>query len=256
MSKVCLVIGGTGGLGRACAEDLAKDYKVVVAGRNKSKGEDVVNAIKAKGGEAVFITFDICDRASITALHKDTVAKYGRLDAAVNGAGIMGTFYKTAEVPPEMMDEVWTVNVTGVFLCMQEQIKAMQANPGGSGGHIVNFSSIYGLHGCKWGAVYATSKHALIGMTKSAALEYADPKENILINAVAPGVILTEMTAALDPTQMPDGELKDYMTGLINWYPQRKFGAVEDVARGVRYLLESPWVTGTVLEIEGGFGAT
>ena len=120
----------------------------------------------------------------------------------------------------------------------------------------MNFSSIYGVHGCKFGSVYSTTKHALIGLTKSAALDYANPKDNILINAIAPGVIVTEMTAGLaDPSWMPDGELKDYVMSLKGQYAQQRFGDVGDVARGVRYLLESPWVTGTVLEVDGGFGA-
>ena len=256
MSKVCLIIGGTGGLGRACAENLATDYKVVIAGRSEEKGEDIVKAIKSKGGEATFFAFDICNPESINQLHKDSVSLYGRLDAAINGAGIVGPYSKLADYPTDDIEQVFQINVIGVILCMQAQIRAMQSNPGGSGGSIVNFSSIYGLHGCKYGPIYGASKHALIGVTKAAALEYGNPNDNILINAIAPGVIITEMTAALgDPSWMPEGALKDYVMGLKMQYAQERFGAVEDVARGVRYLLESPWTTGTVLEIDGGFGA-
>jgi NAD(P)-dependent dehydrogenase (short-subunit alcohol dehydrogenase family) len=156
----------------------------------------------------------------------------------------------------EQITDVLTSNLTGVITSMQEQIRLMQSNPGGSSGKIINFSSIYGLHGCRFGSIYSTTKHALIGLTRSAALEYSNPTDNILINCVAPGIILTEMTYALDnPEVLPEGEMKEYIKTVKGQYAQRRFGELEDVTRGVRYLLESPWVTGTVLEIEGGFGA-
>ena len=256
MSKVCLVIGGTGGLGADCAKDLAKDYNIIVAGRNKEKGEAIVQEIKSKGGEATFLPVDLSSTDSIKQLHKDAKEKYGRLDAALNGAGITGPFQMLIEYTPEQVTEVLTSNLTGVITSMQEQLRLMQANPGGSGGKIINFSSIYGLHGCRFGSIYSATKHALIGLTRSAALEHSNPKDNILINCVAPGVILTEMTYALDnPEVLPEGEMKEYIKTLKGQYAQQRFGALEDVTRGVRYLLESPWVTGTALEIEGGFGA-
>jgi NAD(P)-dependent dehydrogenase (short-subunit alcohol dehydrogenase family) len=256
MSKVCLIIGGTGGLGAASAKDLAVDHKIIVAGRNKQKGDDVVQAIKSNGGEATFLSFDICSTDSIVQLHKDVANTYGRLDAAINGAGILGTFQKLTGYSTEEITQILTTNLSGVITCMQEQIRLMQSNPGGSGGRIINFSSIYGSHGCKFGSIYSSTKHALIGLTKSAALEYSNPDDNILINAVSPGVIVTEMAYALDnPSVLPEGEMKEYIKGLKGQYSQRRFGELADVTRGVRYLLESPWVTGTSLEIEGGFGA-
>lgn len=205
MSKISLVIGGTGGLGRDCAEDLAKDHTVIVAGRNQTKGDEVVKAIKDRGGEACFFAIDMTDPASISSAHKQVLEKYGRLDVAVNAAGIISSFLRLADTNPEEFNNVMTINVTGVYLSMQEQIKAMLANTGDrKGGRIVNYTSIYGLRACKWGAIYcksslgrskralrltlsreATSKHALVGLTRSAALEYA--KNDILINAVAPG---------------------------------------------------------------------
>ena len=104
--------------------------------------------------------------------------------------------------------------------------------------------------------IYSTTKHALIGLTKSAALEYSNPKDNILVNAVSPGGVVTEMIYALDnPSVLPEGEMKEYMKGLKGQYAQQRFGELADVTRGVRFLLESPWVTGTSLEIDGGFGA-
>ena len=132
----------------------------------------------------------------------------------------------------------------------------MQQNPNSEGGRIVNMSSIYGLHGVKMGSVYAATKHALIGVTKCAALEYGTSKDNILINCIAPGVVETEMTYAMvHPEVIPEGPMRDEMIELPKQYAQRRYGEASDVARGVRYLLESPWVTGTVLEVDGGFGA-
>lgn len=256
MSKVCLIIGATGGLGEACAKDLAKDYKIIVAGRNEEKGNDIVKSIKSDGGKAVFLPFDISSTDGIIRSHEEAKNIWGRLDAAINSAGITGPFQALTDYSAEEITQVLTINLTGVITSMQEQIRIMQTNPGGSGGHIVNLSSIYGLHGCRFGSIYSTSKHALVGLTKSAALEYSNPGDNILINAVAPGVIVTEMTKLLDdPSGLPEGPAKEDIKGLKGQYAQRRFGRVEDVARGVRYLLESPWVTGTVLEIEGGFGA-
>ena len=215
-----------------------------------------MQAIQSTGGEATFLSFDICSTDSITQLHEAASKTYGRLDAAINAAGITGNFQKLTEYSSEEVAQILTTNLTGVITCTQEQIRLMQANPGGSGGKIIIFSSIYGSHGCKFGSIYSTTKHALIGLTKSAALEYSNPKDNILVNAVSPGGVVTEMIYALDnPSVLPEGEMKEYMKGLKGQYAQQRFGELADVTRGVRFLLESPWVTGTSLEIEGGFGA-
>jgi NAD(P)-dependent dehydrogenase (short-subunit alcohol dehydrogenase family) len=141
------------------------------------------------------------------------------LDATITGAGITGLFQKLTDYATEEIMPILTTNLTGVITCMQEQIRLMQSNPGGSGGRIINYSSIYGTHGCKFGSMYSSTKHALIGLTNSAALEYANPKDNILINAVSPGVIVTEMTYALDnPSVLPEGEMKEYIKGLKGQY--------------------------------------
>ena len=153
MLKVCLVIGGTGDLGAACAKDLAVDHKIIIAGRNAQKGDSIVQAIKSTGGEATFLPFDICSPASITKLHKAVTTTYGRLDAAINGAGILGPFGKLTALSPEEVTHLLATNLTGVITCLQAQIRAMQANPSDSGGRIVTFSSLYGAHGCKFGGV-------------------------------------------------------------------------------------------------------
>lgn len=153
MSKIALVIGGTGGLGAGCAEDLSKDHTVVVAGRNESKGKAVVDKITSSGGKASFAAVDIMEEASIFSLHKAVLEKHGRLDTAVNAAGVLPPFERLADSSKESFHRCMTVNTTGVFLSMKEQILAMQENPE-KGGVIVNLSSIYGLSGCKWGGPY------------------------------------------------------------------------------------------------------
>ena len=208
-------------------------------------GDAIVSKIKTAGGEAVFLPIEITNLASIKKLHQDAVAAWGRLDAAINAAGIIGDFGPLDTLTEENVSNVININLTGVIHCMQEQIRAMQANPGGSGGHIVNFSSIYGLAGCKYGSVYSASKFALVGLTKSTAQEYSGPENNILINCINPGVISTLMTYALEhPEVLPDGPMKDQVKTLPGGYATKRFGKVADVNRGVRFLLESPWVTG------------
>lgn len=156
MSKVALIVGGTGGLGAACAEDLAKDHTVIVAGRNKDTGETVVGKIASAGGKAEFRSVDVTDAQSVTSLHSSIVTDYGRLDVAINAGGIVASFVKLVDSDAEDFDRCMAVNVRGTYLCMQEQIKAMLNNPDSTGGSIVNFSSVYGLTGSKWGAIYST----------------------------------------------------------------------------------------------------
>ena len=165
MSKVALVVGGTGGLGAACAEELGKDHTVIISGRNKDKGDAIVSKIASAGGKAAFMAMDIKDEASIAVLHKTVLAKYGRLDLAVNAAGILPPIAKLADSTKDVYDNTIAINLTGVYLCMQEQIRAMRKNPDKAGGQVVNFSSVYGLTGCKWGSIYCRSSfvhnHAL-----------------------------------------------------------------------------------------------
>lgn len=153
MSKIALVIGGTGGLGAGCAEDLSKDHTVTVAGRSETKGKAVVDKITSSGGKASFASVDVMDEASILSLHKGVLDKHGRLDTAVNAAGVLPPFERLADSSKDNFQRCMTINSTGVFLSMKEQILAMQKNPE-KGGVIVNLSSIYGLTGCKWGSPY------------------------------------------------------------------------------------------------------
>jgi NAD(P)-dependent dehydrogenase (short-subunit alcohol dehydrogenase family) len=261
MSKTALVIGGTGGLGQATAELLAqKDCTVIVAGRNADKGAEVVSKITSAGGSASFIPVDLADRQSIRDLHAKVQEKHSRLDIAVNAAGILGPLARIHEVEEKLMDDIFAVNITGFFISMQEQVKLMLASQKSDSSeqpakqHIINLASIYGLQGCAYGSAYVTSKHAVIGMTRAAALENA--KKNIYINAIAPGIIPTAITADLG-TQMAaldDEEHKEIKSvDFQAMYPVGRFGSPVDVARAVGFIVENDWMVGSVLQIDGGY---
>jgi NAD(P)-dependent dehydrogenase (short-subunit alcohol dehydrogenase family) len=263
MSKIALVIGGTGGLGRATAELLAqKDCTVIVAGRNVEKGAEVVAAISSAGGTASFMAVDLADRQSIRDLHAEIQEQYSRLDIAINAAGIIGPLTRIHETPEKQMDDLFAINITGFYLSMQEQVKLMLATQNKTDEqpavkqHIVNLASIYGLQGTAYGSAYAASKHAVVGMTRSAALENA--KKNIYINAIAPGIIPTAIIedmgaqlAALDVSDPQHEEMKN--VDFQQFYPAGRFGKPMDVARAVAFVAENDWMVGSVLQIDGGF---
>jgi NAD(P)-dependent dehydrogenase (short-subunit alcohol dehydrogenase family) len=260
MSKIALVIGGTGGLGRAIAELLAqKDCKIIIAGRNANKGAEVVSAITSAGGTASFMAVDLADRQSIRDLHAKVHLQFSRLDIAVNAAGIMGPLARIHEVPEKQMDDLFAVNITGFYLSMHEQVKLMLATQRNTTEqpakqHIVNLASIYGVRGIAYGSAYAASKHAVVGMTRSAALENA--KKNIYINAIAPGIVPTGLVdelgaslAALDNEEHKEMKNLDFQ----QLYPAGRFGTPMDVARAVAFVVENDWMVGSVLQVDGGF---
>lgn len=260
MSKIALIIGGTGGLGRATAELLAqKDCTIVVAGRNAEKGAEVVSAIEAAGGVASFIPVDLADRRSIRDLHAKVKQQHSRLDIAVNAAGVLGPIARIHETSEADMDAIFDVNITGFYVSMQEQIKFMLASQNGTPEqptkqHIVNVASIYASQGCPYGSAYATSKHAVAGMTRAAALEWAT--KNIYINAVAPGMIPTGIIDELGGqlAKLDDEEhkwIKNY--DFLQMYPAGKFGSTKDVARAVAFLTENDWMVGSVMQLDGGY---
>jgi NAD(P)-dependent dehydrogenase (short-subunit alcohol dehydrogenase family) len=261
MSRIALVIGGTGGLGQATAELLAqKDCTVIVAGRNADKGAEVVSNITSAGGTASFIAVDLANRQSIRDLHAEVHRRYSKLDIAVNAAGILGPLARIHEVDEKQMDNIFAVNITGFYISMQEQVKLMLASQKNDSleqptkQHIINLASIYGLQGCAYGSAYVTSKHAVIGMTRAAALENA--KKNIYINAIAPGIIPTAIVAdmgsqrdALDDEEHKEMKSLDFQA----MYPVGRFGSPMDVARAVAFIVENDWMVGSVLQIDGGY---
>ncbi len=244
--KVALVTGGTSGIGKATALALGRvGAKVVLSGRREAEGQAIVAEITKAGGTAAFFKADASVESEIAALVAFTVRTYGRLDLAFNNAGVE-TGAPVTEVTEADYRRVFDLNVWGVLASLKHEIPVMLKNGGGS---IVNTSSIAGHIGMPGASIYVASKHAVEGLTKVAALEVA--KQNIRINAVAPGAIYTEMFERFTGGQKAN---QDYLVGL---HPVGRVGQVDDIARGVLYLLDpaNTFVTGTSLAIEGGFMA-
>jgi NAD(P)-dependent dehydrogenase (short-subunit alcohol dehydrogenase family) len=245
--KVALVTGGSSGLGEATAVKFAAcGAQVVIAARRVDESTRVVQRIAALGGEAHFVPADVSRAADCEHMVRATLEKFGRLDCAVNNAGIVGPKFKpVADVTEAEWDKVMGVNLRGVWLCMKHEIPALLANGGGA---IVNVASIYGLKPGDIGhAPYATSKHAVVGLTKSAAADYGQQK--IRINAVAPGFTHSEMVdvnrpGAADVYKM----LSDRHSGM------KRLGEAEEVANAIVWLCsgEASFINGTVLPIDGG----
>src|SRR5579862_322105 len=207
--KVALVTGGTSGIGRAAAIAYAREgAKVVVAGRRVSEGEETVRLIRAKGGEAMFVPTDVSQEAQVKNLVGRTLEQFGRLDFAFNNAGVEQAPTPFLEQKVETYDQIMDINVKGVWLSMRHEIPAMLKSGGGA---IVNTSSVAGVAAFPGMEVYAASKHAVIGLTKSAAVEFG--KQGIRINAVLPAAIETEMLNRFI------GDQKDTLAALTAMHP-------------------------------------
>src|SRR6201997_110862 len=188
-NKVTIVTGGTSGIGRAAAVAYAREgARVVVAGRRAAEGEETVRLLRAQGGEGVFVTTDVSKAVQVKELVDRTMQKFGRLDFAFNNAGVEQEPTPFLEQDEETYDRVMDINVKGVWLSMRHEIPAMLKSGGGA---IVNTSSALGVIAFPGVEVYVASKHAVIGLTKSAAVEFG--KQGIRINAVSPAAIETDM---------------------------------------------------------------
>jgi Dehydrogenases with different specificities (related to short-chain alcohol dehydrogenases) len=243
--KVALVTGATSGIGRATALALAAvGAKVVLSGRREAEGQSAVSEIEKAGGAASFFRADASREGEVAALVDFTVRTYGRLDFAFNNAGVEHTSPST-EMTEADYRRVYDLNVWGVLAALKHEIPAMLRNGGGS---IVNTSSGLGHIGMPGVAIYTGSKHAVEGITKSVALEFA--RQGIRVNAVAPAVVETEMFERF-------ADSADKRAYLANLHPTGYVGRPEDIARGVLYLLDpaNRFVTGTSLLIDGGYTA-
>lgn len=248
--KVALVTGATSGIGRETALQFAREgARVVLCGRREPQGLRAVSEIEAAGGEALFVPTDVTDGESVRCLVETAVERFGRLDCAFNNAGIGGDAMKpTAEHSRENWDRVIATNLTSVWLSMKFEIGAMLQ---GGGGAIVNNSSGYGLVGSDIGhAPYSAAKHGVIGLTKSAAIEYA--QKGIRVNAVCPGWTHSEL---VDPALEAMPDVFDAI--LKHEVPMQRIAAAVEVARAVLWLCsdEASYVTGHPLVVDGGLMA-
>ncbi|MCF3191579.1 SDR family oxidoreductase [Pseudomonas bubulae] len=242
--QVALVTGAGAGIGQATALAFAGEgLKVVVADRDVSGGEDTVAQIKAAGGSAIFLSCDVTVEAQVKQLMEQTISTYGRLDYAFNNAGIEIEQGRLADGTLDEFDAIMGVNVKGVWLCMKYQLPLMLAQGGGA---IVNTASVAGLGAAPKMSIYSASKHAVIGLTKSAAIEYA--KKRIRVNAVCPAVIDTAMFRRAYEADPRKAEFAAAM------HPVGRIGKVEEVASAVLYLCcdGAAFTTGHALAVDGG----
>lgn len=245
--KAALVTGAGSGIGRAAAAVFAREgARVIVSDVNVEGGEETVAAIQKQGGEARFIRCDISKPAEVEALIRGTVEAFGRLDCAVNNAGIAGVMAPTADYPEEIWDRIMATNLKGVWLCMKQEIQQMLKQGGGS---IVNTASAAGLVGMPMAPAYVAAKHGVVGLTKTAALEYA--KANIRINAVCPGVVRTPMiTSGINGS--PELE-----AAVVSIEPVGRMGQPEEIGEALVWLSSSAasFITGAALPVDGGIVA-
>ncbi|RZI40674.1 SDR family oxidoreductase [Herbaspirillum sp. HC18] len=245
--KAVLVTGAAGGIGRAAALAFAREgARVAVADVDVNGGEETVALIAQAGGEAFFIKADISQSAQVEAMIGGVVERYGRLDCAFNNAGIEIEHLPLAESDESTFDRIMSVNVKGVWLCMKHEIRQMLKQGGGA---IVNTASVAGLVGAPLQPIYAASKHAVVGLTKTAAAEYG--RAGIRINAVCPGIIRTPMLErALE--REPRRE-----KGIVKVHPIGRLGEAEEIANAALWLCSdsASFVTGHQLAVDGGLTA-
>ena len=247
--KSALVTGGGGGIGRATALALAREgARLAVADIAADAARETVALVNAAGGQAISLSGEVARDADVRAMVEAVIGAYGRLDCAFNNAGIAGwqvdaAGKKTAEWSEEAFDRMIAVNLKGVWLCMKHELLRMQAQGGGA---IVNTASIAGLAGLPTSSAYVAAKHGVVGLTKTAAIEYAEA--GIRVNAVCPGYVETRMT---EETMRRRG------AAIIAQTPLKRMGAPEEIAEMVVWLLSerASYVTGAAYNVDGGWMA-
>ncbi len=248
MKRTIVITGATSGIGKETALAFAKlGDNIVVSGRREKEGLEVINEIKSLGTNAIFVKTDITQENEVKALIEQAVAHFGKIDVMVNNSGIAGR----ENVPlhqhsTENFRELIEVNVMGLFWGMKYAIDAMLKT---GGGVVVNLASIAGLNGIEFTSQYSASKHAVVGLTKSASLDYAT--QGIRVNAVAPGAIKTDILQnAINAGVYPE----DKIAGI---HPMNKMGDTSSIANAIVFLAspDVPFMTGTILNVDGGFEA-
>jgi NAD(P)-dependent dehydrogenase (short-subunit alcohol dehydrogenase family) len=245
--KVALVTGASSGIGRATALAFAREgAKVVVADVTVEGGEETVALVKKSGGEAIFVKTDVAKAAEVEALINTAVATYGRLDCAHNNAGIAGKSKTVVDDTEDNWDRILTINLKGVWWCMKYEIAQMLKQGGGA---IVNTASDAGLIGVRRGGAYVASKHGVVGLTKTAALEYA--KAGIRVNCVCPGPIDTPMLQGIG------GRNQAVIERMVVAQPGGRLGKPEEIAEAAVWLCSdaASFVTGLPMPVDGGYMA-
>lgn len=245
--KVALVTGAGGGIGRATALAFARGgARLVVSDLPGAGGDGTARLITDAGGAAVHVACDVTRPEEVEALVAAAADAFGRLDCAHNNAGVEGAYGRTADCEEENFDRTCAVNLKGVFLCMRAEIAHMAGNGGGA---VVNTASVAGVEGAKNLPAYVASKHGVMGLTRTAALEYAS--RGIRVNAVCPGPIRTRMLEAI---MRENPRMEPAMTAAV---PMRRLGAPEEIAEAVIWLCSdrASFVTGHGLVVDGGLTA-
>ena len=250
--RIALVTGGSSGIGRATALAFADEgAKVIVAARRVQQGGETVATIRESGGEAVYIKNDVSKAAEVEAMVNKIIDTYGRLDCGFTNAGIEGIPGSAVECSEENWDRTISINLKGVWLCMKYEIPKMLESKSGA---IVNNASVVGLVGSAMLPAYAASKHGVVGLTKSAALGYA--QLGIRVNAVCPGLVQTPMADRLFDIGTDDG-LQEEIQFIEQTHPIGRIGISEEVAEAVVWLCSdgASFITGQALAVDGGFVA-
>jgi NAD(P)-dependent dehydrogenase (short-subunit alcohol dehydrogenase family) len=245
-NKTVFITGGLSGIGKACAIEAAKEgANVAVADFKSANGDKALLEIKKENSKAIFIECDVSVFAQVQMAIQKVISTFGTLDVALNNAGIGGESNKVGDMTEQAWLKVIGVNLNGVFNCMKHELTQMSKQKKGV---IVNMSSILGKVGFANSSHYVAAKHGIIGLTQTAALEYAT--DGIRINAICPGFIETPLLTNAGITK--DSDLQKYIIGL---HPMKRLGKSEEIAAGFIFLAsdDSSFVTGTTLEIDGGY---
>ncbi|MGB1120867.1 MAG: SDR family NAD(P)-dependent oxidoreductase [Saprospiraceae bacterium] len=245
--KIAIVTGASSGIGEATAVELAnRGATVIVSDINIQNGQSVLNTINKNGGKAIFIKANVANDREVNALIDEVLVQFGRLDIMINNAGIAGNLSFFEHISDEDWNSIIAVNQTGVFYCMRAALKIMKAQKSGC---IVNTSSVAGIGAAPRMGAYAASKHAVIGMTKTAAAEYA--KYNVRVNAICPTIIKTPMGMGY---MDEDIQVQQMVKAAI---PMKRFGEAYEVARTVCWLCsdDASFITGESVRIDGGMKA-
>jgi len=242
-TQVVLITGALTGIGRAASIAFAKSaYQIVISGRRQDAGEALLDELRSLGAEAAFVQADVRKENDVRHLVDQTVERFGRLDIAINNAGTEGKPGQVVEQTAESYATTFDTNVLGTLLSMKHELRVMTAQGSGS---IVNISSTYGHEGAKGASVYAGSKHAVEGMTKSAALEAAS--SGVRVNAVAPGPTETGMLNRFTGTS-------ERKAALASGVPLGRIGQPEEIARAILFVASDAvsFLTGQIVTIDGG----